>query len=978
MVYIYVDIRYYPQLARVDQARMEGILAGVDRALASANGRALSALPPLLYAFDDSAAGSGLQVSQAAFAAFECLRSASERLSGCTVLIEKMDEAGPDEATRAFKSMRFPPETVDTMIVGPRARGPVSEYFSVADSRTPGEVVDFTFSRPVSSDENQAFWERRSLVDAVMRAIDPLLSGETGERVLVLPFKRESAPMRCVERAIRPFSGPFAVPLVRPRPEAQNPFAPAVSAHSRADAAVAFGRLSLGEQAAMDSARAAFELVSASPRQKTFPSEVTRRLAAYLELFLAGLARDRRARGHEAFLLVEDADRVPASCMQAIARALSPLQGENAPIVVATCEDPSVLPFPAPRIVALPAGIEAAMAGDAEAYAASLDPGDGPREGARAIAAELGSRPLAMYHALLSGRASRNPTRAFLSDQPPELLEILYVSHLASGVLERKLLDDFFSESGIRPQTQGMAYHQLFRMGLVLSEDDREPSSAETMADIEIILGDRAKEARSRLSAFMESRAQKGQIRHSLPTTKPPASAPVLAAEEALANALGPSMASDERAASDFIKAVRALPPSSPLADEARCLEAWALFERAGLRRSLQEASAAVSALDAAHEDARCAFRGHRAILKCSLALAEGRDRDALARAKEALIAFQSGGSRGEARANRLLGLHSLREGLFLDAMDYFANAYLVAVSAGDELECLLSSYYEGVTFYLFGNLSRALRLSHRALAHAAKAFRTDWEVQASLLAARIESDFGRADRALDALEACLAVLRLSPWDPAERRVRAWMARMMARAGSPAGALALLDRLGSDPEASFFRSEALLAAGDAEGALAAARAASAAAPDRTPYFTDAPGFGSGAELVEDCVAPPPGGSSPFRLAALAAEAEALRRLGRAQESAEAFHAATRDPALRECDPAIHEYLYRYFLALPDGFSAGPRDERLSDRGTVLSRAFKYLQLRASRIDTAEDKNDFMLGNRLNRELTETARGFKFI
>ncbi|HSV55534.1 MAG TPA: hypothetical protein VLH39_00310, partial [Magnetospirillaceae bacterium] len=70
--------------------------------------------------------------------------------------------------------------------------------------------------------------------------------------------------------------------------------------------------------------------------------------------------------------------------------------------------------------------------------------------------------------------------------------------------------------------------------------------------------------------------------------------------------------------------------------------------------------------------------------------------------------------------------------------------------------------------------------------------------------------------------------------------------------------------------------------------------------------------------------------------------------------------------------AFSLYLYFCFLLL----------ERLTepplDRGTVLSRAFRYLQERAGRIEEAAAATDYLEKNLWNRRLVEAARRYKLL
>jgi tetratricopeptide (TPR) repeat protein len=234
--------------------------------------------------------------------------------------------------------------------------------------------------------------------------------------------------------------------------------------------------------------------------------------------------------------------------------------------------------------------------------------------------------------------------------------------------------------------------------------------------------------------------------------------------------------------------------------------------------------------------------------------------------------------------------------------------------------------------------------------------------------------ELGRPDRARAGFEACLCMARLGRSAALERRARAWLGRAMARGGSYAEALACFALAPKDAEAAFFRAEALVAMERYADAGTALSETEAIGYEKGPLYAEAPGFSSGFELVEDCLA----GSDALALRSGALRADLERRQGALAQAAERLYGITRGRPGTELDPAYHEFLFMFFLTLPETGSPSPRSEFMSDRGTILSKAFKQLQLRASRIDSADDKNDYIARNPLNRSLTEIARTFKFI
>jgi tetratricopeptide (TPR) repeat protein len=371
-------------------------------------------------------------------------------------------------------------------------------------------------------------------------------------------------------------------------------------------------------------------------------------------------------------------------------------------------------------------------------------------------------------------------------------------------------------------------------------------------------------------------------------------------------------------------------------------------------------------------------FAGHLALARFSVEMARQHYREALTQAKLALLNFQSAKDiQGESAANRALGLYFLKNEQVYDAMDYFANASQTAEQNDDFYELFMSQYYEALTFFIFGNYSRSRRLLRRALELAPRLFRPDLEAQAIFLLGRVAYEIGDYEESAACLERALCVTdRTANLDEASKRLRIWLARSLAKIGSGTEALASLSAFPQDSEALLFSSEIRLARGDAEGALKAAEGSLALFKPDTAYYTENPRFQSGYELAENICLLAQNNSDALRVQILATLSEIHRACGNQQKAMEILYDVTRGMGVSENNPAIHYYYFAYFHAISE---AQKVDEvYYQDKGTVLSKAFKYLQLRASRIDTAEDKASYMTNNPENKRLLEIARSFKFI
>lgn len=81
-----------------------------------------------------------------------------------------------------------------------------------------------------------------------------------------------------------------------------------------------------------------------------------------------------------------------------------------------------------------------------------------------------------------------------------------------------------------------------------------------------------------------------------------------------------------------------------------------------------------------------------------------------------------------------------------------------------------------------------------------------------------------------------------------------------------------------------------------------------------------------------------------------------------------LHKLTRSERSVEEDPNGYWYNYLYAVILPE--TSG---EEVDDKETVLSKAVKSLQERASRIDAPSQRSSFLSRNRWNRRIMEEAR-----
>lgn len=985
MISLYIDIFYFSQLRRIDEQSVDGLIARLGQILANANGQAHGRGSPFLYTFDEDIPGIRLQAAQASFVVFTELKAASEGLSGFVMALDEGDETNPDDIVRSFKKMVFSLQADNNFVVGERLADDFSEYFSYDDRDGFRFAVDFRFTHPVSADEEQLFWERPSRSRLILDKLDPLFRGESQVKAIVFAAERGSAPMRCLERAIRPFSGPVPVPRFRPKPCALNPYAPICSGLPAADIPVAGGRLSKPERKCFEAARPAFDYLSRAPFLSHPPVEIERRFALFFELYLRGFVRDRLARSLPPLVLAEDIDAFPPESAKLLFSFAKDLSDGQSLIILATAGSPARLSLDSgfADYVSLPemAESEALEYVDSVFEKEKSQANRLPAATVRGLAKQWKEEPLAFFHALLSGAESKDPTSAYLSSLPGELLEILFFTVVSDGVLDKAGLEDFLTRTGRKSQSQQLAFRQLYQMGLIVSQDNPEPSAADLGDRLRAILGEDSPKLEKAFFAHLASLSDRGALQESIDLSRhisgqgfplpPDAILRTLSREYALGNAFS-IKASRE---SGFYQGLQETSVQDRLG-----MDRWAGLLAALSGGSENEIRAMVEAMDALPSDEEGLISGQRAMSRFLKEYSFGRGREALDKAKRALIAFQRKTDvLGEAQANRALGLCFLKNEQIYDSMDYFSNAFAIAEGLPDSFECSLDSYYEAVSYFLHGNYSRSERLAQRCQELAYKCFRPDWEIQALFLQSRVEFALGRFEKALELLSSALAVDRLCPSAAFADRLRIWSGRCLTRIFEYKHAQAVFEAYSSDPEALCFLAENLLEIDEPEKALAAVEKAIEFRVRRALSGPDQPRLSSGFDFIEDRAIGGEDSENAFMLSLLALKAEIKRRLGKQAEAAGELYRLTRELKLSDNDPNIHVYLYYYFLAIPESGNA-PSDSPgfQTDRATILSKAFKYLQLKASRIDTAADKNSFMTANRDNRMLLDSAKLYKFI
>ncbi|MBN1837157.1 MAG: hypothetical protein JW820_14975 [Spirochaetales bacterium] len=340
---------------------------------------------------------------------------------------------------------------------------------------------------------------------------------------------------------------------------------------------------------------------------------------------------------------------------------------------------------------------------------------------------------------------------------------------------------------------------------------------------------------------------------------------------------------------------------------------------------------------------------------------------------KKAVLQFQgSDDSAGERAATADLGGVLLAEGKFEEALEYFAIAEQ-SPTRSLQVEDVSCKALQGVALLLLGNLSRAQSEVDRGLARARFLKSREWQLFLEFLRSRLLFEFGFYPEAIEGFQHALATEALYDFPAARQVLYGWLGRCHAYLGSTDTALGVLEQ-GEESwerhlflaEARMFREEYLRALDHCDRALARNKVLDAFPGVR-------PGWADGFWDVE------------CRCLVLLRENSMSRRLiqslqaylwsleGSGERGIEQLYSITRGERLPDADPYQSLYNFYYAASLPD-----VRKDELDDSLTVLNRALKLLQQRASRIEDSTLRWRYLNNNYWNARLFAEAKRRKLL
>ncbi len=341
--------------------------------------------------------------------------------------------------------------------------------------------------------------------------------------------------------------------------------------------------------------------------------------------------------------------------------------------------------------------------------------------------------------------------------------------------------------------------------------------------------------------------------------------------------------------------------------------------------------------------------------------------------AKEALFGFQqSGDSAGEAKANIELATALLGQGKIRTSQDYFEISRRASFQSKDILCQIRSSFFKSLSDFIFGNIPMALRGVNDILSIAEKAGRREWQVMLIHLKGRILFDLGRYRDCEDNYKEGHEIALKYSMDKAAKMMNRWIARSLVYNERYKDGIEILKNVEQCDESLFFLAEAAYFGRREDKALEYISTAGAQyrridnIPGEIPLWRD--GFSSieGYSLSRE---------SEFDV--LMNQIHAFRLFlmglnGDLNNSVMGFSELTSRYNTQNANHYFYKYFYLYSSILPDSFIDDEKHLK------ILSNSVRLLQSRAGRFDDQKMKHSFLNYNYWNKKITDESIKRNFI
>lgn len=990
MIGLYVKIPFHAQIKKADR----GLATELSESVTGIAERFMARMPQteesFLLLFDEESGCGMLRAAEAARGIRQALSALSPRLHGWTILLDRMAvETSTETIFHDFRYRWYEIEK-DGLFAEKGIADSAAAYLDLAAGEKPAEVLGFPYAEPGLPD---GFSLPGPSDPSLGRFIDETGSHIIGDSqaLLLLAVGPGAAPENFVRSAFSALYHDDADSFlwIHAGPDEPSPFGPILRALASPAAMADPAILALPDRISLETLAPVADFLRSSPYRSSYSQSIRTRFRLFIAARMRLYAQAKRRAGLPPIVVLAGLDRFPEACLELARDLLAEGLGAEGLVFFGTAEGPvrGLKDDMAIRLVAAPPPAPSAMA-EAALAGAELA---GNRDLAPDLAAIAEGDSFRLGLALRLGLHGSLPTSrldtaalaaAVLATLPREFSEFVLALSLANDVLDADGLDDFLLATGFVEGLRPLLYGQLKRMGFLVAEPGQQPRLAR--AEVATAAERRAPDGATSLSAAfcdrLFGRQENRLVQPSEALFRQIEGAASIGSKRGLffldcaaADALyGPSTAGNAADIGSFRK-VKGSEKAESLP-----FEAFSPFLQAYGTADERAAARALAILETASPTANNARGDPLAGAVCSLAkalddYARGDILAALARTKPALMVFHGlGAGRAEARAHRLLGLCALAQSQVQEGAEYLSNAYELAEEAHDPLECMLSAFSEAGALIVLGDFRRASRRCEKVAEWARSAFRADWDTACDFLAGRVAFELGRYDEASEYFGKVRSAARVYDEPDAAKRAEIWSARSAAYEGNNGRARELLSLDEDDAESLWFLAELSYFEGDRKSASTlAARAVRAL---RSPAYrsADAVNWSSGFDMFEGRSLGFAGNRSYLadQVGAFAAFTAGLVELK--PELVLDIALRTREERLAALHPQAHLYHYYCYLDLAAA-GGGPLDP-----GTVLSKSFKALQTRTSRMEEATLKDEYLEKNRWNREILAEARRHKLI
>ena len=339
--------------------------------------------------------------------------------------------------------------------------------------------------------------------------------------------------------------------------------------------------------------------------------------------------------------------------------------------------------------------------------------------------------------------------------------------------------------------------------------------------------------------------------------------------------------------------------------------------------------------------------------------------RPALETIKEAIQVSQRQNNFCLSQSYRLFSLINLSRKQSNETNDYLDFAMENAKKNGNSHELGISGYYAAVSQFLFGNISKAIRLTQMANENSLAAGHPDWADRCRFLEGRLSFEIGNYREALEIFEDLWKKPAGGMNPEKDRLLASWVYRARVFFQNP------LTQKPSNGgyDADLFEIEAAYLAGNFQKAVELSGNLTNLHIEQNFQFTEQPDWRSGFAQCELLYF---SRLEIWNRMIYAYHSLSLCRISSGEEALYNMQRILRDEQLSEMDPMDPFYFYAWYRILEET-GAGQ-----VDINTAVSMAFKRLQRRASRIDEIETRRKFLFQPHWNSALNVAARELKLI